>query len=237
MSFDTRRPMCDVTAATGEVRRPMPKLFAAIVFIAFVMVTSSCTSGPSPPTFQPLPTATVPPDLQLFRDEANLFSIQYPAHWELDLSILSEAESSAKELLLAKDSDLVLSGVRLLFFASPRVEPFQPNVVISAETLPGAFTVDEYYKVGLDIFKALVTGLIVHETAKGLVGGRESIIDRYEYDASSFEAGAIGKLYSIDLAVVDGRIGRTASCGLEHPPSAEDLNTCDAIVRSFKILQ
>ncbi len=216
----------------------MTKLRVSTLIIALVMVMAACRGEQKPPTFEPLPTPTTPPEFVTFTDESNLFSIAYPSEWVLALSIMQEVQSMVEDILKSKQFGLSFSSGGFVFAAGlPTQQGFDPNVNIVVQSLPGEIAVAEYFEAGLEQVKELLTGFKELSQARVLVGGREAIIADAEYDASNFVPGAEGKVLTIQLTITDGRVGWTVTCTMIASPSAEELRTCDAVVRTLRILQ
>ena len=218
----------------------MGKLLRCALIMALVMAIAACGGDQASPTFEPLPTPTLPPDFVTFTDESHVFSIAYQPDWELALFLLSDLEDITKDLLRMKQYDLHLNKVGMLFVAGlPDLEGYLPNVNIVVESLPSEMSAAEFYEAGERPKEVLFTGYKVHSLTKVLVGNREAIVSDSEADTSVYEPGAKGKTRTIKLTTADGKVGWVVTCGvsIDLPPSTEDLQTCDAVVRSFRILQ
>ena len=219
----------------------MGRLLALTPIVAVVIAITACGGGgDTPSTFGPLPTPTTPPDFVTFTDESILFSIGHPPDWELALSFVTDLEERVNDLIRTRQSDLPLASEGFLFYAGLPVESaYLPNVIISVESFPEDLTVAEFNETTQRILEALLPGLIVHSQTNLLIGTREAILKDAEFDASVFQPDATGKVRNISLGIVDGRVAWDVTCtvSINSPASAEDLQTCNAVVRSFRILQ
>ena len=201
---------------------------------------AACGGGGGKPIFDSLPTPTIPPGFVTFTDESNVFSIGYPSDWELALSLLPDLEEVTKDLLRSSQSDLPLENIGVLFYAGlPAGEGYLPDVNIFVESLPFQMSVAEYYEAGQEAGEELLPGLKVYSRTNVVAGGREAIIEDGEFDASFFAPGETGKIRTIQLTTVDGKVGWAVTCtaSIGPPASAEDLQTCKSVVRSFRIPQ
>ena len=211
----------------------MPLLVTMLVAAAM-----ACGGDEKRPVFTPLPTPTTPPDFVTFTDESSLFSIKYPADWELALSLMADLELIVKDVLENKDSDLPLGRFGFVFFAGvPVEEGYDPSVNIAVESLPTELSLNEYSEAALKVLKQGTTGFELYSQASAIVGGRDARIVDAEYDLSSFDAEAQGRVRGVQLYMVDGKVAWAVACGAIAPLSEEYLQTCDAVVRSFRILQ
>jgi len=200
-----------------------------------IPTTSPPFLGEFDPT-APTPTSMLPPsDFVTFTDESDVFSISYPSHWELALSLMPEIEEITEDLIESKASGFPADKVGIVFFAGvPAPNAYLPSVNIVAESLPAGLSVEEYQEGSVEAARGLLSGFKVLDVFQVLVGNTDGLIMHAEFDISSFATGEVGKIRNIALLVVDGMIGWVVTCTLD---STEDLETCDAVVRTFKILQ
>jgi hypothetical protein len=206
--------------------------------IASVILFVACQGEGSPPVFQSLPTPTTPPGFVTFSDESNLFRIEYPPEWELALSLLPDLEETLNEFIMSKESNLPVGNVATVFLAGLPVEDgYLPNVNITLESLPSEMSLQQYFEASEKNLKEFSSGYEVHQHASLLIGDMLSMKSDYEYDLSTYVPGASGKLRVILLIMVDGKVGWSVSCTLEPQAVEEDLETCDAVVRSFRLLR
>lgn len=216
----------------------MKRLFLGALMVALVTAMIGCSAEPAPPTFEALPTPTTPPDFVAFVDESSLFSIAHPPSWELAMSNLPEMEQFIIELVQSKDSDLPLDNAGIVFNAGfPAEELLDPSVSIVVESLSEEMSIEEFAQASENGLAEFVTGLQIHSRSAAVVGGRESMILDFEYDISTFAPGATGTLRDVELFLVDGKIGWSVRCGGTTPQIEDYLEICDAIVRSFRILE
>jgi hypothetical protein len=133
-------------------------------------------------------------------------------------------------------SDVEGLAIGVVFFAgvlAPR--GYTPSVSIVIESLPAGVALTEYFEATQGFARGLLTGYELHSQTSILVGGREAIMTDQEYDIPS-SAPAANKWRIIQTVTVDGTTGWAISCGFAVRQSAEDLETCDSVVRSFELL-
>ena len=216
----------------------MRRLLFSTLLLALVVTTTVCGGEEAPPSFQPLPTPTVPPSFVTFTDESSLFSIAYPPEWELALSMLPDLEEITKDIMLGKQSNFPVGNLSMLFMAGwPIEQGLGPDVNIIAESLPREMSVNEYHEANLEASKEALTGFKPYSQFTAVVGDRESVITDSEFDLSSLERGAVGRMRSVQLTTTDGKVGWVVTCSIVATPSTEDLQTCGAVIRTFRLLQ
>ena len=216
----------------------MRKLPVSVLIVALVTLAVGCGGRPTSPTPVPLPTPTTPPGFVTFTDELNVFSISYPSAWQLDLSSMSELDAFARNLVESATGG-PRAGLRLIFSAGVDAQEGSiPNVVVNVETLPVGLTLDEYFEGGQRFMRSTIAAYRVHKQAKVLLGRTEAIVYDVEFDPSSFMvAGSPSKGRAISLVAVDRAIGWTVTCTVKVPTRDDDLQTCDAVARSFRVLR
>ena len=159
------------------------------------------------------------------------------------VSLLPELEETLIDFLRAKASGSPLSRGGLLFFAGwPDAEgsaAFMPNVNLVVESLPREMAVTDYLATSEQNASDLITGFKVSSRAYVLTENGESAISETEYDISNLTPVAQGKIYNINLVTLGGRVAWVVTCTLSAAtmPSQEDLQTCNTVVRSFRILE
>ncbi len=223
----------------------MRKLSLGTLIVAVVITTMACgrdetpATVQAPPTFEPLPIPTIPADFVAFTDESKRFSISYPSHWELALSLTEELDEFVAELLESLESDVPLPEGSGVFFAGvPTQEGYDPNIVIVVEALPYDVGVAEYFEAVNKAEREFLTDYKLHTKAVVLLGDKEGIMTDAEYYYSpSLDPRVTPKWRSFDLNTVDGLIGWGVGCGMTLPASPQDLETCESVVRSFRLLQ
>ena len=236
----TRYPTCgynvDGPLVRAEGDPDMKRAFALLIL--FVMVVGACTEKGAPPTFEPLPTTTIPPDFVVFTDELSLFSISYPSDWELDLASMEQLGEIVDNIIESKTSEVSLDTTGFVFFAGlPRLQGYDPNTTIAVKSLPGSMPVAEYWEASKRLLPEVYTGYSLNAENRVILGDKESMIVDYEFNASSVISGAPGKIRLIQSVTIDGAVGWSVACGVSSPVSQAQLQTCDAVVRSFRILQ
>ena len=216
----------------------MNNLLVIILSFSLVISVMACTKEEEPPTFQPLATPTTPPDFVVFTDETSAFSISYPPDWELALSQMSVIEEESKKLLSDKDSELPLGNVGFLFFAGLNIEEvLDPSSNVVAESLDSEMNANEYAEVSVATMKNLFKTLKANSQTNVSVGGRKGVILDWEIDMSEISPEETGTLRSLQLLIGDGSIAWVASCGMRKTQSPANVQVCEDVVRSFRILE
>ena len=130
--------------------------------------------------------------------------------------------------------DVPVGNISLAFFAGHPTEAFAVNVGL--ESLPSAMTVDEYVEVGGAALK-LVPSWKMNEQTQVFVGERAAIIEDSEFDRSDVSKDQTGTQRSIKLITVNGKAAWTVVCAFPKEAFQQISETCDAIVRTFRILR
>ncbi len=205
--------------------RETPPLFRGAKF-AFLLVSVAlwalgvgCGSRAPTPAFTLEPT--VPPQFITVIDDEKTFSISYPNDW-----LVRESVRPARET----EVDRSQPKARFLFAAGAPGQQgvFDPDVRVT--TFPvglyEASMVDQVAKQHV----ASIKGLSPLSQRKAIVGGREAVIIDSEGKAFGLE------LQRVLLFVLDEKQVWNVTCGtsVERFPPVQE--TCNQVVRSFKIL-
>ena len=216
----------------------MKRLIYPTSLLALVtLLVAACGGEEQPPTFAPLTTPIIPPDFVTFTDESSLFSISYPSNWEITTN-LSQLEVEVKDIIQSMETGISFEAIRFVFNAGQydvlgNVELY---VAISVAPLPSEWSVEEYVEANIEGFKSIETGYEELRRTKTTVGDRQVIIIHSEADFSSVIPGDVER-DSLDLMLVDGKVGWGVTCGSgTGRMSAQGLETCEAVVRSFRLL-
>ena len=185
-----------------------------------------------PSIARPPSTPNLPPNLTTYTDSQRLFSISYPQNWESGLSRIAELDDSVKDLLRSVDSDLPLEKAVVLFLAGVSVGGrFDPNVNIVAESLDVS-SLDEAAEAEIGGVKSLSNDYKAFGQTKVVVGGREAVIVDHEYTIPG-----VPRIRALQMIMLDGRLVWITTCGTSPGNFLAVKETCDQIVRSFRILQ
>ena len=175
----------------------MNKLYI-VCFVSFVTLTvAACAEETAPPTLQPLPTPTIPPDFVTFTDETSRFSIMYPRDWELARSMMSDLEQFVKDVVEDKDPNFPVESTSIVFLAGlpSRNVPgtYAPNVNIMVESLDSEMTAAEYAEAGNRITREFFRSYQVHDQTEVLVGDMEAQIVDWSYALAEVVPAAEGR--------------------------------------------
>ena len=201
------------------------------MFLAVV----ACGGSTDRPTFQPLPTPTTPPNLVAFTDESNSFAIKYPPDWTLELSQMNAIESFMKDVISGNTDDMSVENIGVVFLSIDPTEEFVLGIAV--ESLPlSNMTVDEYNEAADKFARELTPSTKINRTAHVVVDGRPSIISDSEFELSDLFEGENEKQRDIQLVTIQGKTAWIVTCSIPKE-ALEIVETCDALVRTFRILQ
>ena len=112
-----------------------------MVLVLLLMPAACCggteTASPQQPTATPTAAGdefAIPADFTRYDEPSGLFSISYPPDWEVDLAVLEEGETIAKEYIEDIQSDIDLEGLQFLFMAGVDIGlGYEPSVIAGVE--------------------------------------------------------------------------------------------------------
>ena len=215
----------------------MEKLLIAALISGMTLVAVACGGKPNPPTLEPLPTPTTPPGFVTFTDESKGFAISYPPEWDIVRSTMGDPNEAEQELMQSLDADLPVEQVTTGFFAGmPAGEGYSPSANVTIERLSSETSSIEYAGAAREMMADLVEGYNVRSESRILIGDTEAHMLDSEVPYSSFGLEE-GVLRSLQVVVTEGRVAWSVGCHMEAPASDEDLRTCEAVVRSFRLLR
>ena len=192
-----------------------------IGFTAVTLALIGCSGTADTPTTLPLPTPTTPPDFVSYTDESNSFMIEYPPELEL-----------VSQLMTTIEGELSDDETYIVFFGDAGSGFL---VSIGVDGLPSELTVDEYAERSVRGIREILPSWKTNSQSRVVVGERGVVIMDSEYDPSDFAQGQ-GERRNIHLYTVQGKVGWSVKCSF--PAEAfEHTETCDGIVRTFRILQ
>lgn len=209
---------------------------------ASMLVVAACVGEAEPPELESLPPATVPSDWISYTDETASFQLAYPGEWtqmEVDRAAVEEILNP-----LLEGSDVEVGTVAFVFGAgvpSPATGGFDPNVNVQAESLPVEPTAEEYAAASRRGVEDIFTTWETTSQSKVRIGERDAVLAHANYELSElFPAITDGtRVWAVLLNTTDGKTGWTLTCakgGIEASEVADDLETCEAVVRSFRLL-
>ena len=217
---------------------------AMVVVIVATLLTVTCTSSQTAPTFTPLPTPTAPSGFLTFTDEVIGFQISYPPSWEpIDSELVASTWERNVDTLSQEGWDL--SDASLIFAAGlPTNEGgYLPSINIGVEPLPSGMSADDYIKESIaGTKKDRSAGFTFVAQSDIQIGNLAATLIQFEVPAQD-HGGPSGWRYTmIQLFVPQDRVGWVVTCALLSAdifwiPSSDDLiDTCESSVRSLKIL-
>ncbi len=209
----------------------MCKVLLLIALMAATMALG-CGGRITIPDLEKRPTPTVSPSYVTFTDPVGLFSISHPPDWEVIWEFIGVQQSTPEERL-----NDVLEAKRI---GSILFEQTGFQVVGSPD---GHYTLvqvvaspwEQKHDPEVDFINQLrqlqkSEGDRIHGVSKILVDGREAILADLE------EEGASTSVRYLKLRVPDGGVLWTLFCWI-HLRKGNNVETCESILRSFRILQ
>lgn len=217
-----------------------PSLTLSLV-LGSSLVLASCADNPDSEVVDSSTADTLPAGWTTYTDEIASYSISFPGQWVL----LEVDDAAVAELLgaLADGSDVPLEGVATVFAAGADDASSypDPNVNIVIEPLPSDMSADDYASLAISGAEDLLESLETTSRSRVEIGGREAIVVRSSYALSEVDPTQAEETrwWTVQLAVPDSGVGWTVSCGtagVSVDDVGEDLDTCDDVVRSFRLL-
>ena len=185
-----------------------------------------------------MPTQTTPTSFVTFTDELNGFAISYPPEWDVVRSLMADLEQTTKEMVLDLDSDLPVGQFTVVFFAGlPMEARYAPNVNVVVESLAWEASAIEFAEAARTTTEELLEGYTVRRESSILVGGKEAVMVDVEVPWASYGFDAEGIQRLLQVMATEGKTAWVVSCSMEAPPSAGESQTCEAVVRSFRLLR
>ena len=191
-----------------------------MILVVLALTAIACGGADSKPTFRSLPTPANPPDFVSYTDESNQFRVMYPADWEVNLSVMT------------KFQDLYESGGSVFFAGFPTGDGvFSPNVNIVVEYLSTTMSLNEYHEGTIEGIREVFPNADIGNRASVLVGDRKAMTM-----VLSDPGGTLPD--AISLITVEGNIAWNITCvWFSVELYQQHAETCDAVVKSFRILQ
>lgn len=237
---------------SGGTMRKAPIVLISLLIMAIVIGAVGCggdeTTPTAPPTATPTPPPaptptptpartpepTIPADFTTYTDELGLFSISYPAHWELAISEIGPVEQWVKEYIESIEANIPMDKVITIFAAvAPTDMGFSPNVNINIAPLPsGTWTLDAVVREQVGLLKDFLEEYRELSRVRTTIGGREAVI--LECESTYPSMGTLHHLYLLTLA---GNSMWTVTCTTAPEQFKDYEDDLNAIVRSLRILK
>jgi len=205
------------------------RLRFSVFAFAIVLLLAACSdSSESTTTTEPQP---VPSGWTTYSDETAGFSISYPGEWEI---------VQIDEVAVAELTGLDVGAVVRPLAAGLQLadNQFSPNVNVGIEVLPAEINSDEYAGLNTQAFESLLPNFTTSEQIKANVGGRDSVLLHGSFPVSDLVPGVDGYSWLVLLMTTEGSAGWSVGCtvlGSETSADAEDLETCNSVVRTFEL--
>jgi len=194
-----------------------------------VIVVAACsTSSESTTTTEPEP---IPSGWTTYSDETSGFSISYPAEWEtlqVDTDVVAELV----------DVDIGTAVFPLAAGLPLPDNKWDPNVAIAIEALPPNIDSDQYADATKQALVDTLPNYTLSEQTKAIVGGRDSVLLHGSFPVSDLVPEVDGTSWQVMLITTEGSRGWAVTCtviGLEASADPDNLETCNSVVRTFKL--
>jgi hypothetical protein len=186
----------------------------------------------------PLPVSTkpeIPANYTTYTDESKLFSISYPADWELALSLIAGLEQSAKETINSLKTGVSIEKASMIFFAGRRTATgYEPNIGIAVEPVPAEIsTHDQMVEACVKGVRIVLPDYRELSRVKTTVDGREATI----VDVEGTPAGGSTKLHYLQMYTLINKTAWAITCTSLTGDFAEWKNDFNTIVRSLRIYE
>lgn len=199
-----------------------------------VLMTGSLLLGACGGHTAPDSDPEVPESYTTYTDETGLYSISYPADWQLLLSLLEDADAALESVAASLESGLPLETARVIFLAGLKIEGgYAPNVNIMVTPLPaGETSPDGALEAEIEITKQTVTDYRELSRAEITVDERAATI--VEWEGSYPDLGEIRLLH---MAVVVEQTVWIVTCTAPTEEFIQWEDDLQEVVRSLRILK
>lgn len=211
------------------------------VVLASVLIIgcgSSSDSKAAQSTATVLAEPTVPSDFRVIIEQELGFSIAIPADWEVepqDEAFNAQSLKMLEEVAVGTSFEQQIGQVQFVFDAGlPPV--FLPTVNITTEGLSRGVSAEEFTRAANSGGAELSNDHRVLRQLQVTIDGRQAGLIHTSTPLSAFSPGQSGFLEQVILLVPDGQRGWGVACGDVGPLDPETLDRCEAIVRSFRLL-
>jgi len=212
---------------------------AAGVIAAFAMRDRGATEAASVASDAPLPTPTAPLGFVKFTDEAEGFAISYPPDWVITTSWAAEEQALLEELWEGTELEEYVNASGWVFSAElAPADDLGPSMSIEVNPVIAGTSASRYSEGVDQTMRDTTEGFVVHSKRNVVLGDVGAIISDWEIPYSGYPglAGVEGRFRTIDLMITDGEAGWTVSCSVDIAAAVDDLETCEAIITSFRLL-
>ena len=242
------RPLLGLSGRPVAATIPLMRTVAAL---AIALALTACTRASGPPATAPPDTpiadrtaispfdqlATIfpprstrdAPEFITFTDETETFSIRYPADWELASSLMGS---------LVEDADLTNLDPPLFLAAVPNADDPDTLVSVEVKTVPGGITADEYAESYLLGMKNELTSLSLSQRPARVGDLQGQIVELYAERSEDDPVleGRIGIVW-LFTSKPGAQVGWVIACGFDPRAPTDVAETCQLIVRSFRLLR
>jgi len=178
----------------------------------------------------------IPTNFTTYTDEANFFSISYPANWEPAFSIIESLKLKTDKYMNSIDEKGSLEKSNIVFFGGVPLDSgyYNPNVSILAEPLGDDNVKLEDIVEGLvREYKRVAEEYREFSRTKTIIDGRKAIILDFEACYPNLVL-----VHSLVMVTVIDKFVWGITCGTGPPLNFYDFkDDLYAIVKSFKILK
>lgn len=180
----------------------MKKLLILMLVLSIVLAGCSSEPNVSENKTDDYMKQPIPSNYSTYTDDINLYSISYPAEWELDFSLINDLQQKMKELIRDINSDLPIEKWSIIFIAGiPTGTGYSPNINIGLEPVPvEGVTYDEVIMQEIIGIKTTVQGYRQNVRIDTNINGRKATILEWEGIVPN-----LGKLHVLQMFVLVGK--------------------------------
>jgi hypothetical protein len=203
------------------------------ILLALVLISGlACSASPAQvPTSPQISTEPEIPNYTTYTDESGLFSISYPADWDVDLLMVPIGQDR-QEAINRLQSGLPVEEYSVIFFAGKESPGYQTYVNIEVDPVPATVsTHDQMVDSMLQIARKAYPDLTELSRVNTTVDGKEATILEWEGTISEEQS----TFHCLQLYILTDKAIWTVTCG--SPPEEADQwrNDFNTIVRSLRI--
>jgi len=206
------------------------KSFIAGMILITLLAGIGCGAGPAQTPVSTPPE--IPAGYTTYTDESQLFSISYPADWDMPMSQVPGLQQKARETINDLKTGVAIQNTSVIFIAGLQAaQGYEPNMNIGVEPAPiGINTHDQMVETVLGGFKTLSSGYKEVGRTKTTVDGREATIVSWESSVAGQK-----NLHFLQMYTMVDNVVWIVTCTAtpeNFPRWENDFNT---IVRSLRI--
>ncbi|UCH50849.1 MAG: hypothetical protein JSV54_07505 [Chloroflexota bacterium] len=173
------------------------------------------------------------PNYTTYKDESGLFSVSYPADWEITPPEVTPFGQNAKETISRLQAGSPVEEFSVIFFGGkPDQGAYEPYVIIGVGPVPAEIsTLDQLVDSDIRVDKETYSDFQELTRIKTTIDGKEATILDWEGTIPEEQY----KLYCLQLYILTDKALWVVTCGSRPENSAQWKNDFNTIVRSLRI--